>query len=66
LYNQECVRRTDLEQRLRKLGWAPSGKGSGRNHRVWAHPDREFELYVPQYDLIPDAVGQRILKDAEE
>jgi len=60
------LRRTDLEQRLRKLGWAPSGKASGKNHRVWAHSNREFELYVPQYDLIPDAVVQRILEDAGE
>jgi hypothetical protein len=33
---------------------------------VWAHPQREFELYIPQYGLIPDAVGQRILDDAGE
>jgi hypothetical protein len=33
---------------------------------VWTHPDREFELFVPQYDLIPDAVGERILEDAGE
>jgi hypothetical protein len=71
LYNDRCtvalaVRRTDLEKRLKALGWAPTSKASGRNHRVWAHPQREFELYIPQYDLIPDAVGQRILDDAGE
>ena len=60
------VRRTDLEKRLKALGWAPTSKASGKNHRVWAHPKREFELYIPQYDLIPDAVGQRILEDAGE
>jgi len=43
-----------------------TSKASGRNHCVWAHPRREFELYIPQYDLIPDAVGQRILDDAGE
>ena len=36
-----------------------------KHHRVWPHPDRELKLYVPAYDLIPDAVGQRILEDAE-
>jgi hypothetical protein len=49
---------------LKTLGWDPTSKASGKNHRVWAHPKREFELYIPQYDLIPDAVGQRILEDA--
>lgn len=71
MYNDRCtvalvVRRTDLEKRLKALGWAPTSKASGRNHRVWDHPQREFELYIPQYDLIPDAVGQRILSDAGE
>ena len=71
LYNDRCtialaVRRSDLEKRLKALGWARTSKASGRNHRVWAHPQREFELYIPQYDLIPDAVGQRILDDAGE
>jgi hypothetical protein len=71
LYNDRCtvalvVRRTDLEKGLKALGWAPTSKASGRNHRVWTHPQREFELYIPQYDLIPDAVGQRILDDAGE
>ena len=71
LYNDRCtvalaVRRTDLEKMLKALGWAPTSKTSDRNHRVWAHPQREFELYIPQYDLIPDAVGQRILDDAGE
>ena len=37
---------------------------SGRNHCVWSHPEREFVIYVPQYDLILDAVGQRILEEA--
>jgi hypothetical protein len=60
------VRRTDLEQRLRKLGWKPSGRASGKNHQMWTHPDREFELFVPQYDLVPDAVCERILEDAGE
>jgi hypothetical protein len=63
------VRRVDLENRLKALGWAPTSKASGRNHRVWVHSLREFELYIPQYDLIPDApdaVAQRILDDAGE
>lgn len=64
LYAGLAVRRTDLEKRLKALGWAPTSKASGKNHRVWAHPRREHELYIPQYDLIPDAVGQRILEDA--
>jgi hypothetical protein len=59
------VRRIELEKRLRALDWAPTGQASGKHHRVWAHPDRELKLYVPAYDLIPDAVGQRILEDAE-
>ena len=71
LYNDRCtvtlaVRRTDLKKRLKALGWAPTSKASGRNHRVWVHSQREFELFIPQYDLIPDAVGQRILDDAGE
>lgn len=60
------VRRTDLEHELRSLGWKPTERASGRNHRVWTHPQREFEIYVPRYDLIPNAVGQRILEDAGE
>ncbi|HEX8108453.1 MAG TPA: hypothetical protein VF516_12055 [Kofleriaceae bacterium] len=50
---------------MRAVGWAPTGQASGKHHRVWVHPDRELKLYVPDYDLIPDAVGQRILEDAE-
>src|ERR1043166_8996512 len=41
-----AVRRTDLEKRLKALGWAPTSKVSGKNHRVWAHPKREHELYI--------------------
>jgi hypothetical protein len=44
---------------------SPTGQASGKHHHVWIHPDRELKLYVPEYDLIPDAVGQRILEDAE-
>lgn len=64
LYDTD-VRRVELERRLRAVGWAPTGQTSGKHHRVWTHPDRELKLYVPDYDLIPDAVGQRILEDAE-
>lgn len=64
LYNTH-VRRIELEKRLRGLGWAPTGQASGKHHRAWFHPDREFKLYVPNYDLIPDAVGERIIEDAE-
>lgn len=59
------MRRAELEKRLRGFGWVPTGQASGKRHRVWGHPDRELKLYVPDYDLIPDAVGQRILEDAE-
>ena len=62
---QVCVRRAELEKRLRAIGWAPTGQASGKRHRVWAHPERDIVLYIPEYDLIPDAVGQRILEDAE-
>ena len=64
LYNTD-VRRAELEKRLRAFGWAPTGQASGKHHSVWAHRDRELKIYVPDYDLIPDAVGQRILEDAE-
>src|SRR5262249_42747076 len=52
LYNDRCtvaltMRRTDLEKRLKALGRAPTSKASGRNHHVWLHPKREFELYIP-------------------
>ena len=60
------VRRTELEMQLRRLGWMPSARKSGKNHRVWTHPKREFEIFVPQYDLIPIAVSDRILEEAGE
>lgn len=71
LYNDRCTPWSRSapyrsRERLKALGWDPTSKASGKNHRVWAHPKREFELYIPQYDLIPDAVGQRILEDAGE
>jgi hypothetical protein len=58
------VRRTELEAKLKALGWAPTGERSGQNHTVWVHPRKPFKLYVPRYDLIVDAVAQRILEDA--
>ena len=70
LYNDRCTAASRAPYRAReKAEGARLGSdkyGQRRNHRVWLHPKREFELYVPQYDLIPDAVGQRILEDAGE
>jgi hypothetical protein len=70
LYNDRCTTALPCAaQSSRKAEGARLDsvkQGSGRNHRVWAHPQREFELYSPQHDLIPDAVGQRILDDAGE
>jgi hypothetical protein len=69
LYNKRCtvtdVRRSELEEKLRALGWAPTGLGSGKRHDVWAHQARGIKLYVPLYDLILDSTAERILADAE-
>src|SRR5262245_29230091 len=51
LNNDRCtvalaVRRKDLEKMLKALGWTPTSKASGKNHRVWAHPKREFALSI--------------------
>jgi len=58
------MKRSDLEQRLRALGWSPTGARSGANHAEWSHPRRRHKLYLPTYDLIFDATAERLLEQA--
>jgi hypothetical protein len=63
LYSQ-VVKRSALEEKLRALGWSPTGL-SGKNHTVWAHLNKRHKLVVPVYDLIYDSNAEGILTDAE-
>jgi len=58
------MKRVDLEDKLRALGWSPTGAPSGAHHLVWSHPRRSYKLYVPSYDLIFDATAERLLAQA--
>jgi len=60
----EVVKRSELEKRLKALGWGPTGV-SGKNHTVWTHPRKIHKLVVPVYDLIYDSNAEGILTDAE-
>ncbi len=60
------MRRTELEQRLRDLGWQPTGQASGIRHLRWAHPRRSESIVVPTEDIVIDAVAERIITQAEE
>lgn len=59
------MRRSELERRLRALGWVPTGETSGVNHTKWAHLQRPDKLAVPIYDLVFDSRAQSLLSDAE-
>jgi len=58
------VRRSELEKKLKALGWSPTGQASGSNHTLWVHPTKG-KLAVPRYDLIIDATAERLLDEAE-
>ncbi len=60
------MRRADLEQRLRDLGWQPTGQASGVRHVRWAHPKRRSTIAVPTEDLIINAVAEALIAEAEE
>jgi hypothetical protein len=59
------MRRIELERRLLKLGWRPSNEASGLFRRVWVRAGSYRRLIVPEFDLVPDAVCERILEEAE-
>ncbi len=59
------MRRTELEEKLKALGWATTGQASGQNHTLWAHPAKRAKIAVPNYDLLIDSTAERILSDAE-
>jgi len=57
------VKRTELEARLKALGWFPAGP-SGGNHVKWAHAKKAYKLYMRQTAIIPAATAERILEEA--
>ncbi len=57
------VKRTELETRLKALGWFPVGP-SGANHIKWEHAKKAHKLYVRQTAIIPAATAERILEEA--
>jgi hypothetical protein len=59
------MKRSELERKLKALGWAPTGKTSGANHDVWAHPKRTRRLYIRRVDVINVHTANRILEEAE-
>lgn len=59
------MKRSELEAKLKALGWAPTGP-SGANHVAWKHPRRTITIYVRQADLIDLAIAEAILAQAEE
>jgi hypothetical protein len=59
------MRRTELEKKLMALGWKPTSVMSGQFRRVWTRGRDDGRIFVPLTDLIPDAVCDRILEEAE-
>jgi predicted RNA binding protein YcfA (HicA-like mRNA interferase family) len=59
------MRRSELEQRLRDLGWQPTQQASGVRHERWAHPRRRGTIAVPNEELVINAVAEAILIEAE-
>ena len=58
------MKRSNLEAKLRALGWMPS-RPSGTRHTVWIHSVHPAELFVPNHDLIWDSNAAAILAKAE-
>jgi hypothetical protein len=56
---------TELEKRLKALGWTPLGVQSGANHDGWVHPTKKGRLYIRRTDVINVHTANRILEDAE-
>ena len=59
------MKRSELEKKLKALGWVPTGEFSGINHTQWAHPNRPGKLAVPIYDLVLDSSAESLLIQAE-
>lgn len=59
------MRRTDLEKKLTKKGWWPTGEASGMRHAVWRHPKKRHPIYVPMEDIILDSTAERLIYEAE-
>ncbi len=57
------MRRSDLVEKLRNLGWIETTEASGVNHTIWTRRGRR--LAVPTYELIYDATAERLVEQAE-
>jgi predicted RNA binding protein YcfA (HicA-like mRNA interferase family) len=54
------VKRRELQDRLRKLGWRLARRG--RRHDIWASGDRE--IAVPRHGEINEYTARSIIKSA--
>jgi hypothetical protein len=57
------MRRTDLERKLRALGWTTTGEQSGGRHVLWRRG--RSTLIVGNYHIVWDSTADRLLRYAE-
>jgi len=55
------MKRKELEQKLKKLGWTLNRHG--RRHDIWTND--EYEITVPRHNEINEYTAKAILKMAE-
>jgi predicted RNA binding protein YcfA (HicA-like mRNA interferase family) len=56
------VKRSELERKLRELGWYFLKDGG--KHAVWAHPVKPHKIYVPRHPTINMNTARAILREA--
>jgi mRNA interferase HicA len=56
------MKKTELEKRLRKLGWFL--KRNGGNHDIWTNG--EIVEPIPRHDEIVDVLAKKILRKVEQ
>jgi hypothetical protein len=57
------MRRTELERKLRALGWSTKGESSGAHHVLWRRG--RSTLVVGNYDIVWDSTAERLIRYAD-
>jgi hypothetical protein len=60
------VDRRELENRLRELGWYPTGGTKRKGIWMWKHPRYRGSIGVPDLDILRDQDGNQILEFARK
>ncbi len=64
MYNEERLKKRDLEKKLKALGWRLLRHGG--KHDVWTNQDGTKTEYLPRHSEIHERLARDILRKAKE